>query len=176
MLPWRPSTRKQSKTHAVFSNYHPRPVLGCCSYTSDEDEDDLIWVSPCGQWVGNLTLPSSCRGSLLQLLWLLLLLLLWLQNYTDRGYQGAAEVKNWNGLLLSSSEGSTWVTSCSHPIVHLNFGGPSKSGWQNRVSAYYVSLFLSLFMSLFVTWFVELCLLCWPPSLVWCCVSAAIYS
>ena len=126
----------------------------------------------------NFTLPFSCLGSLLQLLWirLLLLLLQWLQNYTDRGYQGAAEVKHWTGLLLSSSEGSTWVTSCSHPIDHLNFGGPSKSGRQNRVSAYYVSLFLSLFMSLFVMWFVELCLFYCPPSLVWCCVSTAIHS
>jgi len=169
--PWRPSTRKQSKTHAVFStNIHNRSLAA--ALTLGWRQRWSRWSFTRGPEWENFTLPSYCLSSLVSTttsspggattytLWMITKLHL---QRVSRGYRG----QYWNQLLFSSSEASTWVTSCSHPITHPNCAGPSNSGHMTEFQhlCIVVCIFSHICVSDIVCW--TLCVI----LLSQCCVT-----
>ena len=98
-LPWWPSTRKQSKTHAVFStNIHNRSLAA--ALTLGWRQRWSRWSFTRGPEWENFTLPSFCIWSLVLICLLLLaragLLLIhreWLQSYNYRFWRNTIKKK-----------------------------------------------------------------------------------
>lgn len=178
-LPWRPSTRQQSKTHAVFSiTIHD---LSLAAAHTLNPRMKMIWLKfhPVAQWETLHCHPHVSRlyynyyGSLVTTTtttttWKLHRLRI----------SRAAEVKHWNCFLLLIIWGIILSNIMQPPECSPKLWGRSDSGYMTKFQHIYASMFLCLFMSVFVMWFVELCssIVYCPPSLRCCCVSAVIYS
>ena len=158
----------------LFSQLPSTTCLWLPSYPSDEDEVELIDISPCGP-VGKLYtailmshVSTTTTMAPLVTTWTLHRLRI----------SRAAEVKHWNCFLLLIIWGIILSNIMQPPECSPKLWGRSDSGYMTKFQHIYASMFLCLFMSAFVMWFVELCssIVYCPPSLRCCCVSAVIYS
>ena len=153
-LPWRPSTRQQSKTHAVFSiTIHD---LSLAAAHTLNPRMKMIWLKfhPVAQWETLHCHPHVSR--------------LYYNYYGSTGYYyymkttQTEDIKGCRGQTLKLVPPLTiWGIILSNilqpPECSPKVWGRSDSGHMTKFQHIYVSMFLCLFMSVFVIEFVELC-------------------